>query len=264
MNFYIKKNSTLPKLSVEVFIDSGTSFRNFSESFSSSTITFTMKDEVTGFYKIIDKPVTIKEKETNGDGPLKSYYLETQFTKKQTEKIGSYIGEFKIVNDNGIEILPISEKIIINIIESFVDSDFCCRPNIGDSEIVFPTETPKQSITPTPTPSISITPSITPSITTTVTPTITLTPTITTTPTPTLTPFLTPSVTPSITPTISVTPSITPSISVTPSVTPSISVTPSVTPSISLTPSVTPTINATPTPSATQGDKTIYVYYPNL
>ena len=113
-------------------------------------------------------------------------------------------------------------------------------------------------------------------------------------PTPSITPTVTPTVTPSITPTV--TPSnpyylscevdtieynlqcvantieyilscdsifVTPSISVTPSVTPSVNVplsTPTqnqdVTPSISPTPSITP--------SLTSGDKTIYIYYPNI
>lgn len=130
MNFYIKKNSTLPKLSVEIIIDSEVSFRNTYESFSASTITFNMKDEETGVYKIIGQSVTVKEKESTGDSPLKSYYLETQFTKKQTNKIGSFIGEFNIVGNNGTTILPIKEKIIINIIDSFSNSDFCCRPNL--------------------------------------------------------------------------------------------------------------------------------------
>lgn len=138
MDFYIKKNSTLPKLSIEVFIDSETSFRDTFNSFSSSTITFSMKDESTNLYKIIDNTVTVREKESNGDGPLKSYYLETQFTKSQTSKIGSFIGEFKIVSTNKNQILPISEKIIINIIDSFSDFEFCCRKNRGDDSITFP------------------------------------------------------------------------------------------------------------------------------
>ena len=130
MDFYIKKNSTLPKLSVEVTIDSETSFRDTYRSFSASTITFNMKDEETGIYKIIGNSVIVKEKESTGDSPLKSYYLETQFTKKQTSKIGSFVGEFKISGDRGNEILPIKNEIIINIIDSFSDSDFCCRPNL--------------------------------------------------------------------------------------------------------------------------------------
>jgi hypothetical protein len=79
--------------------------------------------------------------------------------------------------------------------------------------------------------------------------------------------FVTPSVsvTPSNTPTYSVTPSNTPTYSVTPSITPSVDIpvaTPTETPSQTVTPSISPTPSITP--SLTSGDKTIYVYYPNI
>jgi hypothetical protein len=130
MNFYIKKNSTLPVLTVEVIVDNGNTFGNTNESFSASTITFSMKDEETNIYKIIGKSVSIKEKYSTGDSPLKSYYLETQFTLKETIKVGSFIGEFKIINDQGTEILPLQNEITINIIDSFADPNLCCRPNL--------------------------------------------------------------------------------------------------------------------------------------
>ncbi len=130
MNFYIKKNSTLPVLTVEVIVDGGTDFRTTNDSFSSSTITFSMRDENTDIYKITDKSVTIKEKYSTGDSPFKSYYLETQFTSRETNKVGSFIGEFKIDNNQGVEILPIENEIIISIIDSFANPDLCCRPNL--------------------------------------------------------------------------------------------------------------------------------------
>jgi len=147
MNFYIKKNSTLPVLTVEVVVDSRNTFGNTNESFSASTITFSMKDIYTDFYYIIDHPAIIREKYTTEDSPLKSYYLEVQFTERQVSKIGNFVGEFKIENNLFTEIIPIEDKIFINIIESFVDPDSCC---IEDDAIIFPTETPRPTITPTP------------------------------------------------------------------------------------------------------------------
>lgn len=176
MNFYIKKNSTLPVLTVEVTVDEGTTFRTTNDSFSSSTITFNMKDENTDIYRIIGKTVTVKEKYTTGDSPFKSYFLETQFTSKETIKVGSFFGEFKIVNSNGTELLPIQDEIIINIIDSFAEPDLCCRPNRGEDPIVFPSETPNPSPSVSPTPSVSITTTPTPSVTTTNTPTPSITP----------------------------------------------------------------------------------------
>ena len=179
MNFYIKKNSTLPVLTVEVVVDEGTKFRTTNDSFSSSTITFSMRDENTNIYKIIDKSVSVKEKYTTGDSPFKSYFLEIQFTSKETKKVGSFFGEFKIVNSNGTELLPIQDEIIINIIDSFAEPDLCCRPNRGEDSIVFPSETPRPSPSVSPTPSVSITTTPTPSVTTTITPTPSITPSIT-------------------------------------------------------------------------------------
>jgi hypothetical protein len=108
-----------------------------------------MKDIYTDFYYIIDHPVIIREKYTTEDSPLKSYYLEVQFTERQVSKIGNFVGEFKIENNLFTEIIPIEDKIFINIIESFVDPDSCC---IEDDAIIFPTETPRPSITPSPSP----------------------------------------------------------------------------------------------------------------
>ena len=116
MNFYIRKNSTLPKLTVEVFIDDENSFWSSNDDFSASTITFNMKSEETGFYTIINKPVSVKVKRSTNSGPIKSYYLETQFTQKETSKLGSYITEFKIIGQRGTEILPIQNEIIVNVI----------------------------------------------------------------------------------------------------------------------------------------------------
>ena len=104
MNFYIRKNSTLPKLTVEVFIDDENSFWSSNDDFSASTITFNMKSEETGFYTIINKPVSVKVKRSTNSGPIKSYYLETQFTQKETSKLGGYISEFKIVEMAQIQV----------------------------------------------------------------------------------------------------------------------------------------------------------------
>ena len=153
MNFYIKKNSTLPVLTIEVVVDSRNSFGNTNEPFSASTVTFNMKDINTDFYYIIGHPVTIKEKYTTEDSPLKSYYLEVQFTERQTSKTGSFLSEFVIETEYYTEILPIENEIKVHIIDSFVESDFCC---IDDPSPIFPTETPRPSVTPSPSPAAPI------------------------------------------------------------------------------------------------------------
>jgi hypothetical protein len=165
MEFFIKKNSTLPILKVQVFKDSRNNFLEFANGLTGATITFSMYDEVTGVYKITDSPVSL---ELVLDSNPPAYYVVYQFTKNVTKKSGSYIGEFKIVqNTSEVTILPLREKLYINILESFVDTDTCCKPNRGERIIIKPSQTPKFSVTPT----------------STLTPTPTLTPTLTPTPT---------------------------------------------------------------------------------
>ena len=91
------------------------------------------------------------------------YYIYYQLTKKLTKKVNSYIGEFKITNNQGELILPVRNELIINVIESFSLTDLCCKPNkseIPSSPIPIPTPTPtpQPSNTPTPTPQPSNTP----------------------------------------------------------------------------------------------------------
>jgi len=146
MEFFIKQNSTLPYLKIKVFKDGRTDFRKFANTLTGSTITFSMYDEATGIYKILNRPALTM---TNGD-IVPEYYVYYQFRKTDTKKSGRYIGEFKISNSQGDILLPLPETIYVNIASSFADSDTCCRPNRGERPNVFVTETPRPSSTPTP------------------------------------------------------------------------------------------------------------------
>ena len=179
MEFYIRKNATLPYLKVLVHKDGRNQFDQFSNDISGSTITFSMYDEETGVYKILDRPASIM---SNGYvNP--EYYVYYDFRKTDTKKEGRFIGEFKIINFQGTIILPVRETLYINVLSSFADSDTCCRPNRGEPSIIFPTQTPKNTVTPT----ISNSQTPTPTGTANVTPTPSITNTITPTQTPTAT-----------------------------------------------------------------------------
>jgi len=104
---------------------------------SDSTIYFYMKDVDSGNYKIAKAVATY----SNEDNSI--YY---QFSKKNTGSVGRYEGEFKIETSQGIIDLPLKDKIYINVLESFSDSDFCCGTN--------------QNINPTPIPPTPATPGI--------------------------------------------------------------------------------------------------------
>jgi len=131
MDFFIKQNSTLPFLQIEVFNDGRSSFRKNLSVLTASTVTFSMYHEDTGIYRLIDKPAQIVEYTPLSGVGEKTYAIRYQFNKRDTAKFGSFVGEFKIQNRYGDTIIPISNNININILESFTDSDFCCRPNKG-------------------------------------------------------------------------------------------------------------------------------------
>ena len=225
MEFFIRKNSTLPKLMVEFINESRVGYHQTAQDLSGATITFSMTYEDTGIVRYDNLPATLEFDASTG-----GYSLVYQYTKKTSAKPGRFIGQFTVVNDRGTSVLPVREVLYINILESFVDSSTCCKP----FKLPGVTITPSNTVTPTPTP----------------TP-VTPTPTPTNTPTPTITPSITPTntITPSITPTNTITPSITATNTPTPSITPTQTVTPTATVTPSPTKTQTPTPTNTPTPS---------------
>ncbi len=117
MEFFIRKKATLPILEVNIIKDGKLDY-NHKLNLSAGTITFSMKDVDTGFYKV-----------TNGTCyySVENESVYYQFTKRNTSTIGRYEGEFNITTDQGLIILPLRDRLYINIIDSFVDPEFCCR-----------------------------------------------------------------------------------------------------------------------------------------
>lgn len=189
MEFFIKKNATLPVLKMQVVKDGRGEYEEFMRFIETSTLYFSMQNIENGSTKINTKFAGFVEKEFIEPNSEDEYYLYYRFTKQDTNRIGRYEGQFLLKNDSGTLILPIREKLFINILDSNLEDDLdydacytskfeCCI--IGTPQIITPSVTP----TMTPTPSVTITTSITPTMTPTGTPTVT--PTIT--PTNTITP----------------------------------------------------------------------------
>jgi hypothetical protein len=114
MEFFIRKNSTLPLLQVNITknlrVDSST------DNLDDSVIYFYMKDVETDVFKIAKE-----------DAYYEAGSITYQFTKKNTSKIGRFEGYFKIENEEGLIDLPVGDKLYINIIDSFSNSEFCCK-----------------------------------------------------------------------------------------------------------------------------------------
>jgi hypothetical protein len=194
MDFFIKKNATLPLLKMQVVKDGRSDYNNMMDFIEESAIFFSMVNTETGIPKISTRPCGFVQKILIEPNATPEYYVYYQFTPRDTNKPGRYEGQFLFRNDQGTLLLPIREKLFINVQESFIADDMpyescyviefpCC---IGPGPLP-----PSISPTPTPTPEPTVpVPTLT-SLPPTPTPTPTSSPgspTPTPTPTPTSSP----------------------------------------------------------------------------
>ena len=183
MEFFIKKNATLPILKMQVVKDGRSDFNKMMGLIENSAIFFSMVDIETGIPKITTRPAGFVSKKLLDPNADPEYYVYYQFTNKDTRKVGRYEGQFLLRSDEGVLILPIREKLNVYVQESFIANDLdyescyvsefpCCVngpyvttttttpcPSCGPQ----PTPTPTMSVTPTRTPTPTPTPSSTPS-----------------------------------------------------------------------------------------------------
>jgi hypothetical protein len=181
MEFFIKKNATLPVLKLGIIRDGRSDYNNFMELLETSTIFFSMVNSETGIPKITSRPAGFVEKIFDDPNTEPEYYIYYQFTNTDTNTVGKFEGQFLVKNSDGNLILPIREKLFIYIQDSFI-ADNLEYVNCYTSE--YPCCVDPSF--PTPTPTVTLTPTVTRTVTPTLTPTPTVTGTVT--PTPTLTP----------------------------------------------------------------------------
>ena len=116
MEFFIKKNATLPLLKLQVVKDGRSDYDNFMNTIELSALFFSMVDIETGVPKISSRPAGFVEKTFIDPNASPEFYIYYQFTPKDTNKVGRYEGQFMLRNDDGVLILPIREKLYISII----------------------------------------------------------------------------------------------------------------------------------------------------
>lgn len=117
MEFFIKQNSELPILKMEVVRDGRTdSWKLFDADLDNATIRFSMKEESTGIPKIVMNNAFITEKIQQNPDVTPSYYIFYKWSQRDTRRKGRYLGEFSIINSMGELIAPIRENLYINII----------------------------------------------------------------------------------------------------------------------------------------------------
>lgn len=120
MEFFIKKNATLPLLKMQVVKDGRSDYNNMMNLIEESAIFFSMIDIETGVPRIITRPAGFVSKKMLDPNAEPEYYVYYQFTGNDTRKVGRYEGQFLFRNDDGVLILPIRDKLYINIQESFI------------------------------------------------------------------------------------------------------------------------------------------------
>ena len=133
MEWFIKKNATLPVIKVKLSQNGRSDYMKTMSKLGESVVYFSMTDSETGIPKISSTPAVVETGLTeNGQIEYFTYY---QFKKNQTKKVGRFSAELMVANTDGVLFLPITEKIYVNIIESFAIDDVRFSSNY---EIEFP------------------------------------------------------------------------------------------------------------------------------
>ena len=123
MEFFIKKNATLPLLKLQVVKNGRLDYDNFMSLIEESALFFSMIDVETGVPKITSRPAGFVEKTNVDPNADPEYYLYYQFQNRDTNRVGRYEGQFMLRSSDGVLILPIREKLYINVQESYIADD---------------------------------------------------------------------------------------------------------------------------------------------
>jgi len=154
MEFFIKKNATLPLLKMQVVKDGRSDYDKFMDMIEESSIFFSMVNVENGNPKISTKPAGFVERTELNPDAKPEYYIYYQFTLQDTNTVGRFEGQFLLRNSDGVLILPIRDRLFINIQESYIANDL---EQDGCYTLSFPC-CGASWITPTPTPTPSVTP----------------------------------------------------------------------------------------------------------
>ena len=127
MNFFIRKNSTLPILKMKLVQDGRNDFRHIWGLLENCAITFSMKNSKNGVYKVANATGEIILKEAVAGTTYHEYYIGYEFQPSDTNEVGVFTGEFNIkfldTGNNNAEIgdlkVPIQEELYIHVLDSY-------------------------------------------------------------------------------------------------------------------------------------------------
>ena len=126
MEWFIKKNATLPVIKVKFSQNGRSDYMKTMSVLSDSEVYFSMVDVETGIPKIVSKKAGFVSKIFVEPNTPTEYYIYYSFTKKDTNKVGRYEGQFMLKNEQGDLIVPIREQLFITVQDSFISDSPCC------------------------------------------------------------------------------------------------------------------------------------------
>ena len=94
MTFYIKQNSVLPTLRMELIDDGRHTFRSFNESIQNAAVKFSMVNADTGTKKISNAECYIQKRDI--DSCEDQYVICYDWKARDTKDPGTYVGTFTI------------------------------------------------------------------------------------------------------------------------------------------------------------------------
>lgn len=122
MNFYIRQHSTEPVLKLRLIDDGKTDKSSFNEKLETSIITLDIINANTNEPEFLGLPCFLSYKTTKYNNITDELFIVFKFSKEHTAKKGVYEGIINVSFFNETNtlysdlILPIKEKLIINII----------------------------------------------------------------------------------------------------------------------------------------------------
>jgi hypothetical protein len=122
MEFFITQNSTLPILKMELDFNGKSSTEDLNYILEKSTIFFSMRNVENGNPKIINKRGGFTNKVFIEPNAKVEYYIFYKFSLFDTNKVGRYEAEFTLISEDGTLIIPIKDKLYINIVENLIRS----------------------------------------------------------------------------------------------------------------------------------------------
>ena len=122
MEFYIKQNSTLPILKVEMIKDGRSDFNLNSFLSGNTSFLISLYDKFTDTFLFASKECYVTTEFSIYEGK-NLYFLNYQFSNKDTKKTGRYEVQILIPSEQGVILLPLQEKYYVNVLESFAAKD---------------------------------------------------------------------------------------------------------------------------------------------